>query len=75
VSVDRSEEIGFRHLSVSIMKGRRGRGPTPEVVAMVMEEFGFRGSPLEPDSRLAIYTENLLDGTLAVNVLEPLQHN
>jgi hypothetical protein len=72
---EHEQDRAFRHLSLSIINGRRGRGPTPEAMAMVMEEFGFRGSTLDPNSRLLVYPETLVDGTFAVNVLEPLQDN
>jgi hypothetical protein len=72
---EHAPERPFRHLSVSIVNGRKGRGPAPEAMAMVMKEFGFRGSTTDPNSRLVVYPETLADGTFAVNVLEPMQDN
>lgn len=72
---EHAKDRTFRHLSLSIIEGREGHGPTPEAMAMVMNEFGFRGSILDMHSRLVIYPETLLNGTFAINVLEPLQDN
>jgi hypothetical protein len=60
--------IPFRHLSVSIIDGKPGRGPHPMVMDELMREFGFQCSREEA----AGWLENLEDGRIAINVLEPL---
>ena len=58
----------FRHLSVSIIDCRPGRGPTPQAVSMIAEAFQFRRSL----DLCVVYPENLANGAYAVNVIEPL---
>jgi hypothetical protein len=56
----------FKHLSVS--SARKGKVPGPEVMQMVMEEFGFSGlPPLRPHR---IWVEEFEPGWEAVNVAE-----
>jgi hypothetical protein len=60
--------VPFRHLSVSIINGAPERGPHPMVIDELMREYGFIGTREEAVGWL----ENLEDGRIAVNVLEPL---
>lgn len=56
----------FRHLSVS--SHSRGKVPGLEVIAMLVEEFGFSGWPLKRASR--IWMEEYERKRHAVNVIE-----
>jgi hypothetical protein len=56
----------LRHLSVA--SHAKGKVPGIEVVAMVVEAFGFSGWPLVRPGR--IWLEEFEPGHMAVNVLE-----
>ena len=59
-----------RHMSVSVA-GSRGSGPNPHAVALLMEEFGFKNA----FGSAPMWLDTLKNGTLVINVLEPLDGN
>lgn len=58
----------YRHISLSIVDGKPGRGPTPEALSMVLDEFGFQGGL----SKCHIQTEVLPAGNIAVGAIQPV---
>ncbi len=65
-SVETGHRAGTcRHMSMSVF--RKGRVPSPEAVWMVAAEMGFVGSLEACDG---VWTENLSDGGVAVNIVQ-----
>jgi hypothetical protein len=65
-TVEEQPQGWCRHLSVAAE--RFGRVPTPEAVAMLMREFGFRATT--PVQAMAFWLEPIGNDRKAVNVLE-----
>lgn len=59
-----------RHISVSV-DGKPGTGPSPQSVASIMTEFGFKNAMQDAFT----YIDTLRDGRLVINVIEPLDGN
>lgn len=59
-----------RHMSISV-DGKRGTGPNPAAVSMLMEEFGFKNKLGE----LYANVGELRDGRLVIDLIEPLDGN
>lgn len=68
-TIDQQEHMSCRHLSVSV--SNKGRLPTPEAVALLMEELGF----INDLRRCFVYPEEFDPGHNAINVVEPVSGN
>jgi len=68
-TIEQLEEGLCRHLSVSVMGGGSGIGPSPEAVLALMTAFGFTGGF---ESLIGMGKEDIGDGALAISVIQKL---
>lgn len=61
-------DVECRHISVSLLGARAGRGPHPAAVETIMNEFKFKGFI----GTCAMWTTLLPSGRLAIEALEPV---
>lgn len=57
----------YRHMSMSVK--REGRAPNEHAIWMIAQEFGFWGK--FPEDIAHLWKEDLTDGGIAINILQP----